>query len=487
MNAIVDLGRFRALGSAQIHPVILSGGAGTRLWPLSRAAYPKQLLSLVSDRSMLQETVVRSSGDVGFAAPVIICNDDHRFLIAEQLQEMGVKPQAIILEPVARNTAPAIAAVALWLMARDPDAVMLVQPSDHVIASPAAFHEAIVRGIPAAQSGMLVTFGVKPTRPDTGYGYIKSGQPTSEAEGVFGVDRFVEKPDAATAQSFVDSGVFFWNAGIFLISARHYLDELGRLHPQMLDAATRAVSDGAEDLEFFRLGSGPFAEADALSIDRAVMENTGRAAVVPVDMDWNDVGSWFALRAIGETDENGNVVQGDTVLDRVRNSYIRADGRLVAAIGVENLIVVTTDDAVLVADADSAGEVSGLVEQMRKRNRPEPQHHTTVYRPWGYYRSVDTGDRFQVKRLMVKPGARLSLQKHYHRAEHWVVVQGTALVQRGTEQQLVRENESVYIPIGTEHRLENPGKLPLHLIEVQSGPYLGEDDIVRVADVYGRV
>ncbi len=487
MNAIVDLGRFRALGSAQIHPVILSGGAGTRLWPLSRAAYPKQLLSLVSDRSMLQETVARSGGDVGFAAPVIICNDDHRFLIAEQLQEIGVKPQAIILEPVARNTAPAIAAVALWLMARDPDALMLVQPSDHVIAAPAAFHEAIVRGIPAAQSGMLVTFGVKPTRPDTGYGYIKSGQPTSEAEGVFGVDRFVEKPDAATAQSFVDSGVFFWNAGIFLISARHYLDELGRLHPQMLDAATRAVSDGADDLEFFRLGSGAFAEADALSIDRAVMENTSRAAVVPVDMDWNDVGSWFALRAIAEADENGNVVQGDTVLDRVRNSYIRADGRLVAAIGVENLIVVTTDDAVLVADADSAGEVSGLVEQMRKRNRPEPQHHTTVYRPWGYYRSVDAGDRFQVKRLMVKPGARLSLQKHYHRAEHWVVVQGTALVQRGTEQQLVRENESVYIPIGTEHRLENPGKLPLHLIEVQSGPYLGEDDIVRVADVYGRV
>jgi mannose-1-phosphate guanylyltransferase / mannose-6-phosphate isomerase len=486
MDTVGTLEKFHEEGSAQIHPVILSGGAGTRLWPLSRASYPKQLLKLSSQRTMLQDTVARGLIDVGFAAPLLVCNEDHRFLVDDQLQQIGIKPQAILLEPKARNTGPAIAAAALWLLARDPDALMLVQPSDHVIASPADFHRAVMRGLAAAQEGRLVTFGIKPVRPDTGYGYIQSGESLSGGDGVFTVDRFVEKPDRETAQRFVDSGAFFWNSGIFLLSARAYLGELSRINPAMLEACERAVRDGQEDLAFFRLSAEPFGEAPSLSIDHAVMEHTSRAAVVPVDMAWSDVGSWPALRDIATADSDGNVVQGDVLAERMTNSYIRSEGRLVAAVGLDNVVVVATDDAVLVADADSAAEVSGIVAKLRGQNRSESQQHVTCHRPWGHYRSVDAGDRFQVKRITVKPGAKLSLQKHYHRAEHWVVVHGTAMVQRGEERMLVRENESVYIPIGTEHRLENPGKLPLQLIEVQSGPYLGEDDIVRVSDNYGR-
>ncbi len=484
MDTVGTLEKFHEEGSAQIHPVILSGGAGTRLWPLSRASYPKQLLKLSSQRTMLQDTVARGLIDVGFAAPLLVCNEDHRFLVDDQLQQIGIKPQAILLEPKARNTGPAIAAAALWLLARDPDALMLVQPSDHVIASPADFHRGVMRGLAAAQEGRLVTFGIKPAHPDTGYGYIQSGEALSD--GVFGVDRFVEKPDRETAQRFLDSGAFFWNSGIFLLSARAYLGELSRINPTMLDACERAVRDGQEDLAFFRLSAEPFGEAPSLSIDHAVMEHTSRAAVVPVDMAWSDVGSWPALRDIATADADGNVLQGDVLAERMTNSYIRSEGRLVAAVGLDNVVVVATDDAVLVADANSAAEVSGIVTKLRGQNRSESQQHVTCHRPWGHYRSVDAGDRFQVKRITVKPGAKLSLQKHYHRAEHWVVVHGTAMVQRGEERMLVRENESVYIPIGTEHRLENPGKLPLQLIEVQSGPYLGEDDIVRVSDSYGR-
>jgi mannose-1-phosphate guanylyltransferase/mannose-6-phosphate isomerase len=484
MDTVGTLEKFHEEGSAQIHPVILSGGAGTRLWPLSRASYPKQLLKLSSQRTMLQDTVARGLIDVGFAAPLLVCNEDHRFLVDDQLQQIGIKPQAILLEPKARNTGPAIAAAALWLLARDPDALMLVQPSDHVIASPADFHRGVMRGLAAAQEGRLVTFGIKPARPDTGYGYIQSGEALSD--GVFGVDRFVEKPDRETAQRFLDSGAFFWNSGIFLLSARAYLGELSRINPAMLDACERAVRDGQEDLAFFRLSAEPFGEAPSLSIDHAVMEHTSRAAVVPVDMAWSDVGSWPALRDIATADSDGNVLQGDVLAERMTNSYVRSEGRLVAAVGLDNVVVVATDDAVLVADANSAAEVSGIVTKLRGQNRSESQQHVTCHRPWGHYRSVDAGDRFQVKRITVKPGAKLSLQKHYHRAEHWVVVHGTAMVQRGEERMLVRENESVYIPIGTEHRLENPGKLPLQLIEVQSGPYLGEDDIVRVSDSYGR-
>ena len=487
MDTVSALEKFQEEGSAQIHPVILSGGAGTRLWPLSRASYPKQLLKLASERTMLQDTATRGLSDVGFAPPLLVCNEDHRFLVDDQLQQIGVKPQAILLEPLARNTGPAVAAAALWLLARDPDALMLVQPSDHIISSLADFHGAVMRGLAAAQDGRLVTFGVKPSRPDTGYGYIQSGKPVDGADGVFSVDRFVEKPDRATAQRFVDSGAFFWNSGIFLLSARAYLGELSRINPAMLGACERAVRDGKEDLTFFRLCGDSFAEAPALSIDHAVMEHTTRAAVVPVDMAWSDVGSWPALRSVGRLDDDGNILQGDVLVDRVHNSYIRSEGRLVAAIGLDNVVVVATDDAVLVADADSAAEVSGIVARLHGLNRPESQQHVTCHRPWGHYRTVDAGERFQVKRITVKPGAKLSLQKHYHRAEHWVVVHGTAMVQRGEDRMLVRENESVYIPIGTEHRLENPGKLPLQLIEVQSGAYLGEDDIVRVSDSYGRV
>jgi mannose-1-phosphate guanylyltransferase/mannose-6-phosphate isomerase len=489
MDALTDtaLAKFQQQGSAQIHPVILSGGAGTRLWPLSRAAYPKQLLPLVSERTLLQETAARNLSDVGFAAPLLICNEDHRFLVDEQLRQVAIEPQAILLEPIARNTGPAITAAALWLLARDPDALMLVQPSDHVVADTEAFHRAVMQGIAAAQAGRLVTFGVRPTRPDTGYGYIQAGSALAGADGVQAVDRFVEKPNRETAERFLADRTFLWNSGIFLLSSRAYLDELARINPAMLAACQRAMQAGQEDLAFFRLDRAAFAEAPALSIDHAVMEHTNRAAVVPVDMAWSDVGSWHALREIGQADEAGNVLHGDVLAEKVRNSYIRSsEGRLVAAVGLDNVVIVATDDAVLVAHADSAAEVSGLVSTLKKRNRSEPDQHTTGYRPWGNYRTVDAGDRFQVKRITVKPGGKLSLQKHYHRAEHWVVVHGTAIVQRGEERMIVRENESVYIPIGTEHRLENPGRLPLQLIEVQSGPYLGEDDIVRVTDSYGR-
>ena len=368
MDTVGTLEKFHEEGSAQIHPVILSGGAGTRLWPLSRASYPKQLLKLSSQRTMLQDTVARGLIDVGFAAPLLVCNEDHRFLVDDQLQQIGIKPQAILLEPKARNTGPAIAAAALWLLARDPDALMLVQPSDHVIASPADFHRGVMRGLAAAQEGRLVTFGIKPGRPDTGYGYIQSGEALSD--GVFGVDRFVEKPDRETAQRFLDSGAFFWNSGIFLLSARAYLGELSRINPAMLDACERAVRDGQEDLAFFRLSAEPFGEAPSLSIDHAVMEHTSRAAVVPVDMAWSDVGSWPALRDIAKADGDGNVLQGDVLAERMTNSYVRSEGRLVAAVGLDNVVVVATDDAVLVADANSAAEVSGIVSQAA---RPEQE------------------------------------------------------------------------------------------------------------------
>jgi mannose-1-phosphate guanylyltransferase/mannose-6-phosphate isomerase len=332
----------------------------------------------------------------------------------------------------------------------------------------------------------MVTFGIAPTRPETGYGYIKSGAALDASGRAYRVDRFVEKPDEATARRFVDSGAYYWNSGIFLFSVRHYLEELAQLNPAMLEACRKAVEEGAQDLGFYRLQAAAFAEAPSLSVDRTVMELTDRAVVVPVEMDWSDLGSWQALHQANTGDQAGNVCLGDVIAEDVSNSYLRSDDKLLAVIGVDNLVVVATDDAVLVASADKADKVAAIVDRLREGNRPERLQHRTIYRPWGYYRSVDTGDRFQVKRLMVKPGAKLSLQKHFHRAEHWVVVCGTALVQRGEEVTLVSENESVHIPIGTPHRLENPGKVPLHLIEVQSGAYLGEDDIVRLADNYGR-
>ena len=486
MDAAIDLAKFHPQGSPQIYPVILSGGAGTRLWPLSRAFFPKQFHALASDRTLFQETVARSRGDTGFAAPVVVCNEDHRFMIDEQMRQLGVVPSCILLEPIPRNTAPAIAAAAVWLTARDPGAVMLVQPSDHVIEASEDLYIGVVRGLAAAERGRLVTFGVRPTRPETGFGYIKIGAPLNGSNEIRAVDRFVEKPDPQRAAQFVDSGGFCWNSGIFLLSAAGLLGELKRLHPTMFELCVKAVEDGTNDQGVLRLDPQAFAEVPSLSIDHAVMEHTDKAAVVPVDMAWNDVGSWHALREISPTDQAGNVIRGDVIVDDVRNCYIRADETLVAAVGIDDVVIVATDDAILVAKSDSTTRVPAIVERLRASNRPESTQHTTVYRPWGYYRTVDAGDRFQVKRLMVKPGAKLSLQKHFHRAEHWVVVHGTALVQRGQERMLLRENESIYIPSGTEHRLENPGKLPLHLIEVQSGAYLGEDDIVRLDDVYNR-
>lgn len=487
MNAVTDTSRLLEQTSFRIHPVILAGGSGTRLWPLSRASYPKQLLPLTSDRTLLQETVLRNLSDAGYAEPIIVCNEEHRFMIEEQLQQVGVSAQQIILEPVGRNTGPALTAAAMLLNRREPGAMMLVQPADHAIGAVEALHMAVQAGLSPADTGRLVTFGIAPTRPETGYGYIKIGPVLDGADHVRHVDRFVEKPDAETAARYLDSGAFLWNSGIFLMSASHYLDQVGQLHPAMLESCEQAVDRGEEDLGFFRLDRGAFANAPALSIDRAVMEHTAQAAVIPVDMAWNDLGSWQALYEVGNADAEGNVISGDVIARDVSNSYLRADGKLLAVIGLDNVIVVNTDDAVLVAAADRVGEVGQIVEDLKRRNRQESLGHRKTNRPWGSYMSVDTGERFQVKRLTVKPGEKLSLQKHFHRSEHWVVVHGTAMVERDGESMLVRENESVYIPIGATHRLGNPGKLPLHLIEVQSGSYLGEDDIVRLADTYGRL
>jgi len=492
MNAIIEAKRMleqKASSEAdvfRIHPVVLAGGSGTRLWPMSRAAFPKQLLPLLSQRSLLQETVLRSHSDLSYGAPLLVCNEEHRFLIDDQLRDLEIRPRKILLEPRARNTAPALAATAFWLVREEPDAILLVQPADHSIGAPEMLHRAVRDGLAAAAGGKLVTFGIQPGRPETGYGYIKAGPVVENSDHVRAVDRFVEKPDMETAARYIESGAYFWNSGIFLLSARAFLGELEKLHPEMHAACRRAVEEGKDDGDFFRLNEEAFAEAAALSIDHAVMEHTGEAAVVQVDMAWSDLGSWKALRECGASDPSGNVVIGDVVSSNVRNSYLRTEDKLLAVIGLDDVVVVSTDDAVLVARADRVDEVSQIVEQLKQRNRSEPLSHTTSRRPWGSYRSVDMGDRFQVKRLTVKPGAKLSLQKHYHRAEHWVVVSGTALVQRDDESILLRENESIYIPIGAAHRLENPGKLPLHLIEVQSGAYLGEDDIVRLVDSYGR-
>ena len=486
MHEIVDIDRLKAESVAQIYPVILSGGAGTRLWPLSRASLPKQFFPLVSEKTLFQQTVLRNSEDAAFAAPVVVCNEEHRFVIDEQLRQVGVTPRQILVEPVPRNTGPAIATAALWLVAQDPGAIMLVQPSDHIIGSAADLHQSVVSSLTAAQAGKFVTFGVKPTRAEPGYGYIAAGSAVEGSIVLRTVDRFIEKPDRQHAQRLIESEMFFWNSGIFLLGAQRYLDELERFHPAMLETCRKALDGGKGDLGFFRLDADEFEKAPSLSIDHAVMEHTDRAAVAPIDMDWKDVGSWQALWEASRPDEYGNVIRGSVFLDAVRNSYVHAEDKLVAAIGIENVVVVSMDDAVLVADVSRASDVSGIVKQLQASNRQEAVQHTTSYRPWGAFKTVDRGTRFQVKRITVKPGGQLSLQKHFHRAEHWVVVEGTARVQRGADTLLVAENESIYIPIGTEHRLENPGKVPLHLIEVQSGSYLGEDDIVRLADGTGR-
>jgi len=470
----------------KIYPVILSGGAGTRLWPLSRAALPKQLLPLVNDKTMLQDTALRLAGRPELMQPLIICGNEHRFLVAEQLREVKVQPLGILLEPEGRNTAPAVAAAAHYLKAIDPEAVMLVLPADHVIADAAAFHSAIARAANLVQHGALATFGIVPTGPETGYGYIKSGEALPTGDNGFKVERFVEKPDRATAEQFVAAGNYYWNSGMFLFQAESYLKELELYQPAIAKASGEAVSKGYRDLDFCRLDEAAFAASPSDSIDYAVMEHTRHAVVVPASIGWSDVGSWSALWEVQDRNEDGNACRGDVYLDGVKNSLVRAESRCVAVIGVENVVVVETNDAVLVVAKDQVQRVKQVVEHLKCQDRTEHLHHTKVYRPWGCYEGIDIGERFQVKRITVNPGGKLSLQMHHHRAEHWIVVSGTAKVTCGDKVELLTENESTYIPIGMNHRLENPGKLPLHLIEVQSGSYLGEDDIVRFEDVYQR-
>ncbi len=472
--------------STKIVPVILSGGAGSRLWPLSRESFPKQLLALTSDRSLLQETAGRVADGAMFGPPIIVCNQEHRFVIAEQLRQIGIDPDCIILEPAAKNTAPAVAAAALLVAERQPDSQILVLPSDHSIHDTAAFASAVRTGSFAAADGALVTFGIKPSRAETGYGYIQRGDRLGTREGCYQVRAFVEKPDAETARSYLDDGGYEWNSGMFQFTAETYLAELERHEPEILAGCRAALKAASKDLDFLRLAEEPFAAMPSRSIDYAVMERTDRAAVVPVDMGWSDVGSWTSLWEIGVKDGKGNVVTGDVVTRDVTNSYIRGDGPLVAVLGLDDIIVVSTGDAILVLPKNRAQDVKALVDTLKSAKRREATHHPRVYRPWGFYQGLHEGERFQVKRITVNVGASLSLQMHHHRAEHWIVVNGTAQVTRGNEQFVLNENESTYISPGTVHRLANPGKVPLNLIEVQSGGYLGEDDIVRYEDSYGR-
>jgi len=463
----------------KLQPVILSGGSGTRLWPLSRELYPKQLLCLAGDNTLLQQTVARLDGLEGVSAPMVVCNEEHRFLVAEQLREMNVTATDIILEPVGRNTAPALTLAALAATSGGDDPLLLVMPADHVIRDVEAFQSAVRRAIELAEQGQLVTFGIVPQSPETGYGYIRCGQGVEVAA-------FVEKPDAETAASYVQSGDYLWNSGMFLSRASVWLEELDSNHPQMLKACESALGASTRDGDFRRVAKEPFVLCPSNSIDYAVMEKTKRAAVVPLDAGWSDIGAWSAMWQVCAQDGNGNVVQGDVVTHDTRNALLIAQHRLLGVVGVENVIVVETPDAVLVVQKDRAQDVKEIVGRLKELNRTEHLSHRRVHRPWGTYEGVDNGERFQVKRLVVKPGGSLSLQMHHHRAEHWVVVKGTAKVTRGDEVFLISENQSTYIPIGTKHRLENPGTIPLEIIEVQSGPYLGEDDIVRFDDHYNR-
>ncbi len=469
-----------------LYPVILSGGSGSRLWPLSRTLLPKQFLPLVSDQTMLQETVQRVAGHPAIQRSIVVCNVEHRFLVAEQMREVNASPHSIILEPEGRNTAPAVAIAALAVIAQDPNAILLVLPADHLISDVKGFAADVERAGRLAATGRLVTFGVRPQHPATGYGYIRRGAAHDAVPNSFSVAQFVEKPDAAKAAEFLSSGEFYWNSGMFVLPAARYLEELGRCRPDILAASKEAFARSVRDLDFCRLDAEAFKRCPSDSIDYAVMEKTSHASVVVASFDWNDIGSWSSLWETGAKDGAGNVKRGDVFLDGATDCYVRSESRLVAAVGVTDLVIVETDDAILVAHKDAAQNVKKTVESLKASKRDEHIAHKRVYRPWGYYESIDDGARFQVKRIMVKPGHKLSLQMHHHRAEHWIVVSGTAKVTRDKEEILLSENQSTYIPLGATHRLENPGKLPLHLIEVQSGSYLGEDDIVRFVDDYKR-
>jgi mannose-1-phosphate guanylyltransferase/mannose-6-phosphate isomerase len=466
-----------------VFPVILSGGAGTRLWPLSREMYPKQLLALTSRYTMLQDTALRLAGIAGARAPIVVCNEAHRFIVAEQLHALDLEPSAILLEPAGRNTAPAVALAALKAQELDADATMVVAPADHVIRDARAFQLAADVAAELAQSGKLVTFGVVAHSPETGYGYIRRGAGQGPA---YPVAQFIEKPPLDVAQQFVASGDYFWNSGMFVFKASRYLRELAAFAPDILEAATAAYRAAKVDLDFVRIDKAAFDACRSESIDYAVMEKTQDAVVLPLDAGWSDVGSWSSLFDALPSDEDGNVLQGDVLVHDTRDCFVHSTSRLVTAVGMDDHIIVETKDAVLVAPKERVQDVKELVAKLKKAGRSEYAWHREVYRPWGSYDSIDDGDRFQVKRLSLKPGGILSLQMHHHRAEHWIVVQGTARVTCGDKTFLLSENESTYVPIGAAHRIENPGKVPLHIVEVRSGTYLGEDDIVRYEDAYGR-
>ena len=469
-----------------IIPIVLAGGSGTRLWPLSRELYPKQLIDIYNDKTMLQNTILRLGELENSEVPIIVCNEEHRFMTAEQLRKINVDPKAIILEPVGRNTAPAIAVAALKAMENNQDPILLVLPADHVIENTVAFHEAIFSGLDYVKQDNLITFGIVPDSPETGYGYIKLGELLNKDSNISKIERFVEKPDRATAQKYLDSGSYTWNSGMFMFKASAIINELEIYAPEIIKLCKKVISTATQDLDFFRLELGDFQNIPSDSIDYAVMEKTSKGIVIPLDAGWNDMGSFDALWHTGDKDENQNVIKGDVFTHDVSQTYINSEKSLIAAVGLEKFVIVETKDAIFISPRDRVQDVKKIVKQLKDKNRSEAINHSKVFRPWGSYETIDIEPRFQVKRITVKPGAKLSLQKHFHRAEHWTVVSGSAIITKGEEEMLLKEDQSTYIPLGTLHRLENPGKIPLELIEVQSGSYLGEDDIVRFDDVYGR-
>lgn len=468
-------------------PVVLCGGSGSRMWPLSRGGYPKQFINLYGNQSLLQQAATRLSTLPAVSSPLLISNNEHRFLVSEQARAAGLMDAQVVLEPVGRNTAPAVAAAALIALEQDADALLMVLPSDHVITHAEMFEDLVIKAMTAAQNGALVTFGITPTHAHTGYGYIQRGTCRSADNQIFDVSAFIEKPDQLRANELFENSNYYWNSGMFMFRADVYLKELGQFQPQILAEVQLAVSGALRDLDFIRLDAQSFSASPSDSIDYAVMEHTQHAVVIAADgLGWSDIGSWDALAEISPKDELGNNVIGDVIVEDVRNCYLRAENRMIAAVGLDDIVVIETADAILVAHKDKAQQVKQIVSRLNDSNRSESVTHRKVYRPWGSYERIDGGARFQVKRIIVNPGSSLSLQMHYHRAEHWIVVKGTARVSNGGKVILLSENQSTYIPIGATHRLENPGKFPLELIEVQSGSYLGEDDIVRFEDVYGR-